>query len=256
MMDDGCSESRSVSHMGPTKGRWSNLVERVFSVVTSHIPHPGALQNFQGRQKVQRTREAVKAMRLGLFSADATLLSCEEATQQLRCLFYHSHVRAGIEERIYYSVITLEIMAHDAPAMSGDPNSNSPSGSSHTTANAIPNPPFMRHRISGRAAAFDEGLGTLSPSQMRSNSMFSISSFDETRRSLRTSTDDLLLPRVSRPEDDLHEEPSQWQSLPLALAIIPAFGGLLFSNGRATVTDILLLGLSAIFLNWSLRLPW
>lgn len=143
-------------------------------------------------------------------------------------------------------------MAQDAAAMSGE--KNIAFGSSRTTATA--NPQFMRNRISGLASAFDEGTGAASSSPLRRSSMFSISSFDETRRSLRTSTDDLLLPRVSRAEDYLREEPSQWQSLPLVLAIIPAFGGLLFKNGRATVTDFLLLGLSAIFLNWSLRLPW
>lgn len=152
------------------------------------------------------------------------------------------------------NIYIQSIMAQAAAAPSGD--TNPPFGSSQTTANATANSPFMRQRFSGRAAAFDEGAGASLSPQMRSNSMFSISSFDETRRALRSSTDDLLLPRVSRPEDDLHEEPSQWQSLPLALAIIPAFGGLFFKNGRATVTDILLLGLSAIFLNWSLRLPW
>jgi hypothetical protein len=42
----------------------------------------------------------------------------------------------------------------------------------------------------------------------------------------------------------------------LAFAILPAVGGLLFQNGSLFVTDVLLLGLAAIFLNWSIRLPW
>jgi CHASE3 domain sensor protein len=33
-------------------------------------------------------------------------------------------------------------------------------------------------------------------------------------------------------------------------------GGIFFTNGTAFVTDILLLALAAIFMNWSVRLPW
>ncbi|RMX99630.1 hypothetical protein D0867_12028, partial [Hortaea werneckii] len=43
---------------------------------------------------------------------------------------------------------------------------------------------------------------------------------------------------------------------PLAFAILPGLAGLLFKNGSAFVTDALLLGLAAIFMNWSIRLPW
>lgn len=44
--------------------------------------------------------------------------------------------------------------------------------------------------------------------------------------------------------------------MPLGLALLPAVGGLLFKDGSAIVTDITLLALAAIFLNWSVRLPW
>jgi hypothetical protein len=40
------------------------------------------------------------------------------------------------------------------------------------------------------------------------------------------------------------------------LALLPAVGGLFFQNGSAVVTDITLLALAAIFLNWAVRLPW
>ena len=49
---------------------------------------------------------------------------------------------------------------------------------------------------------------------------------------------------------------TSWHSSPLAFAILPALGGLLFKDGSAFVTDVLLLGLAAIFMNWSIRLPW
>jgi hypothetical protein len=52
------------------------------------------------------------------------------------------------------------------------------------------------------------------------------------------------------------EESSFWHSAPLAFAILPAVGGLLFQNGGAVVTDILLLGFGSMFLNWCVRAPW
>lgn len=44
--------------------------------------------------------------------------------------------------------------------------------------------------------------------------------------------------------------------MPLALALLPALGGVLFQNGSAIVTDIILLGLAVVFLNWAVRVPW
>ena len=75
--------------------------------------------------------------------------------------------------------------------------------------------------------------------------------------SLRDSTDDLLLPGPSGAVGTAgHIEPSHWHSAPLALALLPAVGGLLFQNGSSVITDLTLLALAAIFLNWSVRLPW
>jgi hypothetical protein len=66
-----------------------------------------------------------------------------------------------------------------------------------------------------------------------------------------------LFPRVV-PKGDiaLPNEESNWQSAPLGLALLPAIAGIFFKNGSAVVTDITLLILAAIFLNWSVRLPW
>ena len=71
-----------------------------------------------------------------------------------------------------------------------------------------------------------------------------------------SSTNDLLLPKVRSPGLEDHLQPSHWHSAPLALALLPAFGGLLFHNGGAVLTDVSLLGLAAVFLNWSVRVPW
>lgn len=102
-----------------------------------------------------------------------------------------------------------------------------------------------------RASTFAEPSNTL---QKRRSSTFS-DSLDEARQSLRSSTDDLLLPRPQRLALESQEH-SHWHSAPLALALLPAVGGLLFQNGSAVVTDVTLLGLAAVFLNWSVRLPW
>lgn len=62
---------------------------------------------------------------------------------------------------------------------------------------------------------------------------------------------------MSRPRVDKdYDEVTHWHSTPLAFAILPAIGGLLFKNGSTFVTDALLLVIAAIFMNWSIRLPW
>lgn len=116
-----------------------------------------------------------------------------------------------------------------------------------------PSPSRLRHRPLARSATFAEGS---TPLNRRRSSLFS-DNVSDTRKSLRSSTDDLLLPRVNegRAFNDV-AEPSHWHSVPLGLALLPAVGGLLFKDGSAVVTDIILLGLAAIFLNWSVRLPW
>lgn len=81
----------------------------------------------------------------------------------------------------------------------------------------------------------------------RRSSTLSDYSFGEAR--------DLLNPRpigASSTTDDM----SNWASVPLAFALLPAVGGLLFKNGSAVVTDVMLLGLSAVFLHWSVTHPW
>lgn len=123
-----------------------------------------------------------------------------------------------------------------------------------------PDPPpssAVRHRIPQRQISGQNG--SLSPSprpgtDRRRSSLLSFSSIDEVTQSL---SDDLINPSMSKAKhlrDD--DEVSAWHSTPLAFAILPAIGGIFFKNGTAFVTDILLLGLAAIFMNWSVRLPW
>ncbi|KIW20391.1 hypothetical protein PV08_00966 [Exophiala spinifera] len=125
--------------------------------------------------------------------------------------------------------------------------------STQTTHRDSPSPHGLRLRPLGRASTFAEDNNR---SGRRSSSFIS-ETLSETRRSLRTSTDDILLPRLKDGDDIVdNDENSNWQSLPLGLALLPAVGGLLFKNGSAVITDITLLGLAAIFMNWALRSPW
>ncbi|OAF62866.1 hypothetical protein VC83_00608 [Pseudogymnoascus destructans] len=83
-------------------------------------------------------------------------------------------------------------------------------------------------------------------------SIDSLSSLSSARRTLHSDSASLLHP----PPVDAHDGLSAWHSLPLAFALLPALGGLMFKDGSRFVSDVLLLGLAAVFLNWSVRLPW
>ena len=110
----------------------------------------------------------------------------------------------------------------------------------------------LRHRPLGRASIFADLSHPLKP--RRSSNLSD--SLDSTRQSLKSSTDDLLLPKAKSLDVLTDHEPSHWHSAPLALALLPAIGGLFFHNGSVIVTDLTLLILAAVFLNWAVRLPW
>ena len=110
----------------------------------------------------------------------------------------------------------------------------------------------LRHRSVARTPSMAEVMRSNAP---RRSSLMT-ESLEDARQSIRSSTDDLLLPRVRNGGFNATNEPSHWHSAPLALALFPAIGGLLFTNGSAVITDVTLLILAAVFLNWSVRLPW
>jgi hypothetical protein len=118
------------------------------------------------------------------------------------------------------------------------------------------NPSLLRQRTLGRSATFADPMLKQPPYLRRSSTISD--SVSEARQSIRSSTDGLLFPRANKGENDIetHHEESHWHSAPLALALLPAVGGIFFKNGSAVITDITLLILAAIFLNWSVRLPW
>lgn len=95
-----------------------------------------------------------------------------------------------------------------------------------------------------------------SPLARRSSSFATDSSFDDARLLMRSSTEDLLRPRATGKEGEFHQEPSLWHSLPLLFAVVPAIGGVAFKSGSIFITDLSLLVLAAIYLNWCLTSPW
>jgi hypothetical protein len=130
-------------------------------------------------------------------------------------------------------------------------SSASPAGHGLRRAVTVDESTPIKHRSStNRFSGNFEATSPTNPRRRSSN--FSEYSFNEVRK-LQSSTDDLLLPRAGVKTND---EASHWHSVPLAFALFPAVGGMLFQNGSAVVTDIMLLALAGIFLNWSVRIPW
>ncbi|KAH6610685.1 hypothetical protein Trco_000705 [Trichoderma cornu-damae] len=105
--------------------------------------------------------------------------------------------------------------------------------------------PLMRSGSMSRHFSSDSS----SEAPPRRSSNFSEYSLNEAR--------DILNPRPHAHAEQLsHHESSPLASLSLAFALLPAIAGVLFQNGSSVVTDIMLLGLAAIFLHWSVTQPW
>ncbi len=135
-----------------------------------------------------------------------------------------------------------------------------PTRASTTASARSPDPPLaaaIRQRFPQRQTSNQNLNGSLSPPprpNRRRSSLLSYSSLDEVAQTL---TNDFINPSTNNARNSTDEdEVTHWHSTPLAFALLPAIGGLLFKNGSAFMTDILLLGLAAIFMNWSIRLPW
>lgn len=107
-----------------------------------------------------------------------------------------------------------------------------------------------RRRTGTPTGRLSDSTFDLPPQPPRRSSNFSEYSFNEAR--------DLLNPhgRTREPIDTSSPESSSLAGLSLAFALLPALSGVLFNNGHAVVTDIMLLGLAGIFLHWSVTQPW
>ncbi|KAG6311875.1 hypothetical protein E4U22_002319 [Claviceps purpurea] len=110
--------------------------------------------------------------------------------------------------------------------------------------------PMQRKSHASRSDASNEGLP---PPQgpaavpLRRSSNFSEYNLDEAR--------DLLNPGAAARATHAPES-SSLASLSLAFALLPAIAGVLVKDGHVLVTDIMLLGLSGVFLHWSVTQPW
>ncbi|KAF2666411.1 hypothetical protein BT63DRAFT_482170 [Microthyrium microscopicum] len=52
------------------------------------------------------------------------------------------------------------------------------------------------------------------------------------------------------------DEGSHWHAFSLAFVALPALSGMIFENGGAVMTDVLILALGCLFLYWSVKWPW
>lgn len=150
-------------------------------------------------------------------------------------------------------VVVSEARKVSPPARTS--HNGTPTVSSSRIAQSEAQLPTLRGRLSSRTLAEPKSpMSGPPPLPRRRSSILSFTSLDDTRHTAR----DFIRPGLGLESDDLsrHEDPSHWHSSPLAFAFLPALAGLFFTNGSAFVTDALLLGLAALFLNWSVRLPW
>jgi hypothetical protein len=139
----------------------------------------------------------------------------------------------------------------DLPARPPPPTTSTASGSG-TAYNASSSNP-LRQRLPPRQSSNSSLRSTTSDLPRRRSSILSFSSFDDAAGSF---ADDLLNPSSTKKlRKQKQEEDSNWHSSPLAFAILPAVAGLFFKDGSAFVTDVLLLGFAALFMNWSIRIP-
>ncbi|RKU41783.1 hypothetical protein DL546_004847 [Coniochaeta pulveracea] len=123
----------------------------------------------------------------------------------------------------------------------GKNTSTSSSGFTRTM-NGDDTPPVRRRPLSWQPLPETNRTG---PPRRRS-STFSDYSLSEARRNL---SDDILNP-TGTGLDLVNPHNSNWGSIALGFALLPAVGGLFFEKGSSLVTDVMLLGLAAIFLHW------
>jgi hypothetical protein len=112
----------------------------------------------------------------------------------------------------------------------------------------------VRLRPLTRAATIGDLPNYQSPLERRRSSFLTADSVE--KQSMRSSLDDLLIPKPLGPGEPSTHQTSHVHSAPLILALLPALGGLMFENGAVVLTDLSLLILGGIFLNWCIRLPW
>jgi len=116
----------------------------------------------------------------------------------------------------------------------------------------------LKHRQgNGQQSSFADLPPNRRSSTFSSRSSRTDSTSDRRPFSPRSSTEDLLSPRATGEEEEQHHETTTfWHSLPILFAIVPALGGIYSKDGSVFVTDLALLLLAGLYLNWCLVTPW
>jgi hypothetical protein len=116
----------------------------------------------------------------------------------------------------------------------------------------------LKHRhANGQQSSFADLPSNRRSSTFSSRSSRTDSTTDRRPFSARSSSVDLLSPRATGEEEEHHHETTTfWHSLPILFAIVPALGGIYSKDGSVFVTDLALLLLAGLYLNWCLVTPW
>lgn len=112
----------------------------------------------------------------------------------------------------------------------------------------VDEPSHLRRRPAGNSPSTDPFADI-----RRRSSNFSDFSLNDARHSFGHNDEDVWTPDKEKKQS---AERARYAIIPLVLALLPAVGGILFQNGSAFLTDVILLGLAAIFLHWSVTQPW
>lgn len=114
----------------------------------------------------------------------------------------------------------------------------------------------LRNRKRGDTAARVDSFPAYNPRDGRRPSGFSNYSAEDVDDTASFSMDASIFSRPAESSLADHLDATNWHSAPLAFALLPAVAGLVFHNGGAIATDVTLLALAGVFLNWSVRMPW
>lgn len=138
------------------------------------------------------------------------------------------------------------IETEDTPAMSPSTLESRPMRRAATIGEGS-QPAQLRRRLVNSQST----LGTSFGEFRRRSSTFSDYSLDAARRNLHH---EILNPAASFDSDE--HGASESSLMPLAFALLPAVAGMFHNKGSDFITDIILIVLAAIFLHWSLTVPW
>lgn len=132
-----------------------------------------------------------------------------------------------------------------AASATASPSRTLPPSSQFRRATVADEAPQPRRRLPSNTSATAENPFT---EARRRSSNFSDLSLNDTQQPIRMNADGMWNPGAQKVQPG--------SVIPLSLALMPALGGVLFTNGSAFLTDVILLGLAAVFLHWSVTQPW